>query len=160
MLILAYSGFRFVYGTKATAAASTCICECVRAPICLCVRVYVCTEWAVWSAGSAMRQRACVQLVTMINLALIVAAAKSNKNKHYTMFKWVSCWRGLEREWENWMLLTTRKCTCSLATLIGHWAALACPLWPLAVCTCVRAVTLTRSWWNKSLLLFIYSILW
>lgn len=44
MLISAYSGFRFVYGTKATAAASTCICECVRAPICLCVRVYVCTE--------------------------------------------------------------------------------------------------------------------
>lgn len=101
MLILAYSGFRFVYGTKATAAASTCICECVRAPICLCVRVYVCTEWAVWSAGSAMRQRACVQLVTMINLALIVAAAKSNKNKHYTMFKWVSCWRGLDRERER-----------------------------------------------------------
>lgn len=38
MLILAYSGFRFVYGTKAAAAAaSTCVCECVRAPMYLCV---------------------------------------------------------------------------------------------------------------------------
>lgn len=45
MLILAYSGFRFVYGTKATAAASTCICECVRAPMCwLCVCVRMCAQ--------------------------------------------------------------------------------------------------------------------
>lgn len=57
MLILAYSGFRFVYGTKATAAASTCICECVRAPMCfgVCVCVHGVSRMVSWFSHATTR---------------------------------------------------------------------------------------------------------